>query len=106
MIAYEACSAKGQQLIDLSIDTTNCGGKAKMAKYTCCTPAPQQPPPNPPSCDEIPQGDGSTCKDMSTIKQEAVDLCTTDGGSLFDLKFGGDCPNGQASKFVAVCCGS
>lgn len=104
-LAYEACSAAGQQLTDLVYDMSDCGGKTKMATFTCCTPAPQQAPANPPSCYEMTTGDGSICKDYGTIKLESSDLCAIKGGYLFDLKFGGECPDGQASNVSIVCCG-
>jgi len=103
-LAYEACSASGQQLTDLVYDFSDCGGNAKMATFTCCTPSPQQAPANPPSCYELATGDGLTCKDYGTMKQEGSDLCALKAGYLFDFTFGGDCPDGQASKVAVICC--
>lgn len=104
-LAYETCLAAGQQLTDLVYDMNDCGGKTKMATFTCCTPAPQQPPSDLPSCYEMTPADASTCKDYGALKQDGSDLCALKSAYLFDMKFEGNCPDGQDSIAVVVCCG-
>ena len=104
LIAYEKCTAAGQQLTDLVYDFDNCNGMVKMAQFTCCTPAVEPPPPNPPSCYKLAPIDYSTCKDIGMMKQEASDLCMAEKGYLFDMQYAGDCPAGQASQLFVACC--
>jgi hypothetical protein len=100
--AFETCNAAGQQLADVVFDFGDCGGMATFVKYTCCTP---DLPPNPPACHEsVPKNAPSVCRDIGLMKQEAWELCSAEGNNLVDYKTWGDCPPGQASELVAICC--
>ncbi|HRI66921.1 MAG TPA: hypothetical protein PK156_21890 [Polyangium sp.] len=101
-VAYESCNAAGQQLTDLVFDFGTCNGMAVTATYTCCTP---DVPANTPTCHETmsPNNQGS-CRDSGLMKLEASELCVAEGNYLVDYKAWGNCPPGQASSLVAICC--
>lgn len=102
-LAYETCTAAGQQLTDLVFDFGDCNGMVRMAKFTCCTP--DLPPPNTPSCHEaVPLNDSMVCRDPGLMKQEAWETCNAEGTYLLDYKAWGDCPPGQASNMIVTCC--
>ncbi len=101
-LAYEICLKAGQQLTDLASFSDDCAPNVRQVQYTCCKPT--NPPPPAPTCYKIPAKEITTCTDLGALKQAAWDLCTLENKNLVDLQTWGDCPGGQASQLVAVCC--
>jgi hypothetical protein len=106
--AAMSCGETGRVLVDFTYANDGCGWQTREAKFTCCpavSPEPEPPPdPEAPSCKEGALGDGTVCRDMSLFKQEAYQVCQDAGLVLSDLYYGGDCPDGQATKAGFSCC--
>ncbi|MFO0614732.1 MAG: hypothetical protein U0414_19250 [Polyangiaceae bacterium] len=104
---------EGLSLSAFDVDLGGCPeGQALAAKYACCpTPPPgdqpdKPPPPEDPNAstcafDEI---DVGACVDISVVESSAAEVCASQGAELVDRKFGGDCPDGEATKAWFSCC--
>jgi hypothetical protein len=106
--AVIVCKSTGNMLADLVYMEDDCGLQSRAAKFTCCpvtSPEPEPPPdPETPVCKHGTLGDGVVCREMSLFKQEASQLCSDAGFLLTALYFGGECPDGQATKADVSCC--
>jgi predicted small secreted protein len=101
--AYLACDAAGLQLVGLDLDTSACNTESESvsAVYTCC-PAPPAPDP---SCFDLGLGDGTSCHDVASYKEQANAACESKGSVLADLWAAADgCTGGEATKIGFTCC--
>jgi hypothetical protein len=97
----DACSQAGLEVSYLKAYQDCPGGASTKAYYGCCPPAPP-PPPDPCTNNEL--GDGTTCVDPNTLKQQAADACSQAGLELSYLKSYQDCPGGASTKAYYGCC--
>ena len=102
MVAHEKCKSAVKDLVDLTYFTEGCGWKVRKATYTCC-PFVSEPPP---VCQIVGMGDGVTCMDLGSLKQEASVLCNKLGQTLTDIQHvtNGSCPDYHAVKAEITCC--
>jgi hypothetical protein len=99
--AGDACSQAGFVLVSLQLDADGCsGGQFTKATYTCCEP------PTPQGCQTGEIGDGVACGgDVSTLKQQTLDLCSQAGLVITDLQLAADgCSGGQFTRATYTCC--
>ena len=99
--AENVCLALGERVTNLEA-VVPCTNGAYSATVECCG---VMPPPPPPMCVDETLGDGKTCLDPSSVKQDAVDLCSKLGLDLESLGFTGTsmmCPAGTQAQIV--CC--
>lgn len=75
------CESSGLQLTDYAAREACGEGLFRYVDYTCCPKAEPPPPPPPPSncVVESQGGDGASCKDPFTWKQEAAQGCASSG---------------------------
>ncbi|XYH95310.1 hypothetical protein ACMHYB_47120 [Sorangium sp. So ce1128] len=108
------CEEIGLVLRDIQFDKADyavCDGKVLQAKYLCC-PAwealpeePKAPPPPEPPCETTGVvGDGTTCEDPNTLKNEALASCQALGLPLshFDASIA-PCAGGTLKATYACC---
>lgn len=102
-LAFEACLGMDLELVDLLYDTSDCGGKPRIATYTCCPKIPE-PPPAEGVCKSSTIGDGINCMELGIVKKDAMAACGAMGMALVDYLPSGDCPMGKASSAAINCC--
>lgn len=61
-------------------------------------------PANEIGCESLLLGDGTTCLDPGSLKDDAYALCTSLAMTLTGLDFVNDCPNGGTTQANVICC--
>jgi hypothetical protein len=73
--ALQLCASQMLELASVSaMPDPNCNGDPTIADVQCCAQQPPPPPP-PPKCTDVTIGDGKTCLDPATLKQDALQVC-------------------------------